>query len=82
MALKAKSPGVKRILQEAKDLTDSPDYIAAPLEDNVFEWYALPCHHPAKGHRHFTLRGPPGTDFEGGRFHGRSKVDRIAFFFC
>ena len=44
MALKAKSPGVKRILQEAKDLVDTPDYTAAPLEDNVFEWYASPCH--------------------------------------
>jgi ubiquitin-conjugating enzyme E2 J1 len=27
-------------------------------QDNLFEW-------------HFTLRGAPGTDFEGGRYHGR-----------
>ena len=34
------------------------DFDAAPLEDNLFEW-------------HFTIRGPPGTAFEGGRYHGR-----------
>ncbi|XP_003391734.2 PREDICTED: ubiquitin-conjugating enzyme E2 J1-like, partial [Amphimedon queenslandica] len=26
--------------------------------DNLFEW-------------HFTIQGPPGTDYEGGRYHGR-----------
>jgi len=26
--------------------------------ENFFEW-------------HFTIRGPPGSDFEGGRYHGR-----------
>jgi ubiquitin-conjugating enzyme E2 J1 len=36
----------------------NPDFDAAPLEDNLFEW-------------HFTIRGPPGTAFEGGRYHGR-----------
>lgn len=29
-----------------------------PNQDNLFEW-------------HFTIRGPPGTAFDGGRFHGR-----------
>lgn len=36
----------------------NPDFDARPLEDNLFEW-------------HFTIRGPPGTAFEGGRYHGR-----------
>ncbi len=27
-------------------------------QENLFEW-------------HFTLRGPPGTDFAGGVYHGR-----------
>lgn len=27
-------------------------------QDNLFEW-------------HFTIRGPPGTDFDGGVYHGR-----------
>ncbi|OLL24472.1 Ubiquitin-conjugating enzyme E2 J1 [Neolecta irregularis DAH-3] len=53
-----KNAGVRRILQEAKDMTIEPDFHAAPLDENLFEW-------------HFTLRGPPGTDFEGGRYHGR-----------
>lgn len=28
------------------------------FQDNIFEW-------------HFTLRGPRGTDFEGGVYHGK-----------
>lgn len=28
------------------------------LQDNLFEW-------------HFTVRGPPDSDFAGGRYHGR-----------
>lgn len=32
--------------------------MACPLEDDIFEW-------------HFTLRGPPDTEFEGGQYHGR-----------
>lgn len=54
-------PAVKRILQEARELEldKSPDYRASPLGDNnLFEW-------------HFSIRGPPGTAFEGGIFHGR-----------
>lgn len=35
------------------------DYFTArPCEDNLFEW-------------HFTIRGPPDSDFAGGRYHGR-----------
>lgn len=32
--------------------------VPSPTQDNIFEW-------------HFTIAGPPGTSFEGGRFHGR-----------
>jgi ubiquitin-conjugating enzyme E2 J1 len=56
----SKLPSVKRILQEARELELDPSdqYVAAPLEDNLFEW-------------HFTVRGPDGTAFRGGRYHGR-----------
>ncbi|CAB3375406.1 Hypothetical predicted protein [Cloeon dipterum] len=55
----AKSPAVKRIMREACELQAATDhYWARPLEDNLFEW-------------HFTVRGPSGTDFEGGLYHGR-----------
>lgn len=49
-------PSVKRILQETRELELEPSdqFRAAPLEDNLFEW-------------HFTVRGPDGTPFEGGR---------------
>eukprot|EP00039_Didymoeca_costata_P007314 m.98455 g.98455 ORF g.98455 m.98455 type:complete len:284 (-) comp13637_c1_seq4:1929-2780(-) len=54
-----RSPAVKRIMQEAKELAKPTDqYYAAPLEDNIFEW-------------HFTIRGPPDTPYENGRYHGR-----------
>lgn len=54
-----KSPGVKRLMKEAKELAEpTEEYFAYPLEDNIFEW-------------HFTVRGPPGTEFEGGYYHGR-----------
>lgn len=36
----------------------SPDYTAAPLETDLFEW-------------HFTLRGPPGSSYADGLYHGR-----------
>jgi len=47
-------------MQEARELANDPctDYTAAPLEDDIFEW-------------HCTLRGPAGTDFEGGLYHFR-----------
>ncbi|KAI8880812.1 UBC-like protein, partial [Backusella circina FSU 941] len=52
---------VKRIMQEAKELaseSNTYEYTAHPLEDNIFEW-------------HFTVRGPKDTPFENGRYHGR-----------
>lgn len=55
----AKSPAVKRLMREAQELHEATEeYCAAPLEDNLFEW-------------HFTVQGPPSTDFEGGVYHGR-----------
>ncbi|KAF8590515.1 UBC-like protein [Ramaria rubella] len=55
--------GVKRILQEARELATDPstDYHAAPLEDDIFEW-------------HCTMRGPTGTEFEGGIYHFRIQL--------
>ncbi|KAI0340613.1 UBC-like protein [Trametopsis cervina] len=54
------SSAVKRIMQEARELANDSctDYSAAPLEDDIFEW-------------HCTLRGPAGTEFEGGLYHFR-----------
>lgn len=54
------SPSIKRILADVREIArhPSPRYFAAPLEDNLFEW-------------HFTIRGPAGSDFEGGVYHGR-----------
>ncbi|GAA5983420.1 hypothetical protein JCM5350_007644 [Sporobolomyces pararoseus] len=58
--LSKRSAGVRRLLQEATELSndDSPDYNAAPLESDLFDW-------------HFTIRGLSGTEFEGGIYHGR-----------
>ncbi|KII88954.1 hypothetical protein PLICRDRAFT_159917 [Plicaturopsis crispa FD-325 SS-3] len=60
MALNKNNSAVKRIMQEARELANDPctDYSAAPLEDDIFEW-------------HCTLRGPAGTEFEGGLYHFR-----------
>lgn len=50
---------VKRLMKEAIELREpTPMYFAQPLDDNLFEW-------------HFTIRGPEGTEFEGGYYHGR-----------
>lgn len=71
---------VKRILREIKEIQNSndPDLTAAPLnvwktfifiwsliflylpflKDDIFEW-------------HFTVRGPPDSEFEDGIYHGR-----------
>jgi ubiquitin-conjugating enzyme E2 J1 len=57
----AQTPAAKRIMRESREMNEAgpnPDFSARPLEDNIFEW-------------HFTIRGPPGTAFEGGRYHGR-----------
>eukprot|EP00959_Pyramimonas_sp_CCMP1952_P401119 8405141-Pyramimonas_sp.AAC.1 len=57
-----KNPAVKRILQELKEFQNirdtSPDVISEPLQDNIFEWQ-------------FAIKGPSGTEFEGGIYHGR-----------
>jgi ubiquitin-conjugating enzyme E2 J1 len=48
-------------VKEAAELSQnpSPDYVAYPLEDNIFEW-------------HFTLRGPPApSPFANGLYHGK-----------
>ncbi|CAN0418939.1 unnamed protein product [Lampetra fluviatilis] len=54
-----RSPAVKRLMKEAQELREpTQHYFAQPLEDNLFEW-------------HFSVRGPPDSDFEGGIYHGR-----------
>mmetsp|Transcript_27262 Transcript_27262/g.38342 ORF Transcript_27262/g.38342 Transcript_27262/m.38342 type:complete len:521 (-) Transcript_27262:21-1583(-) len=57
---KSKSPSLRRIQADIRELALDPSdqYYAAPLESDMFEW-------------HFTIRGAPGTDFEGGIYHGR-----------
>ncbi|KAI4718349.1 UBC-like protein [Aureobasidium sp. EXF-10727] len=57
----AKGTTIKRILKEAAEITTNPtpDFYAAPLEENLFEW-------------HFTIAGPPDpSPFAGGVYHGR-----------
>jgi len=55
----SRSPAVKRLMQEAKELHSATEmYHAHPVEDNLFEW-------------HFTVRGAPDTAFAGGIYHGR-----------
>ncbi|ORY71095.1 ubiquitin-conjugating enzyme/RWD-like protein [Pseudomassariella vexata] len=56
----SKSPTMRRIMKEAAEFSQSPspDYTAAPLESDLFEW-------------HFTLRGPPNSAFAEGIYHGR-----------
>ena len=56
----SKSPTVKRILTESRELSKNsdPTIAAAPLETNLFEW-------------HFTIKGPPSTPYEAGLYHGR-----------
>ena len=54
-----RSPAVKRLMKEAKELNQpTAHFFAQPLEENLFEW-------------HFTVKGPSDTPFEGGRYHGR-----------
>jgi len=54
-----KSPAVKRLMREAAELSSpTGEYYAAPLEENLFEW-------------HFTVRGPEGSEFQEGVYHGR-----------
>jgi ubiquitin-conjugating enzyme E2 J1 len=60
MQYNVNNPSIKRILREVKEMEAEPSnqYHAAPLEENLFEW-------------HFTIKGPAGTEFEGGLYHGR-----------
>ena len=62
-----KNTGVRRIMEEVNEMKKDPSdqYHAMPLEDNIFDW-------------HFTLRGPKGTDFEGGFFRGCKNVTPTA----
>ena len=55
-----RTPALRRIQADIRELDKhpSPRYSARPLDDNMFEW-------------HFTIRGPAGSDFEGGVYHGR-----------
>ena len=39
----------------------SNDFVANPIKDDMFCW-------------HFTIRGPPDTEFEGGLYHGIIKL--------
>jgi ubiquitin-conjugating enzyme E2 J1 len=50
----------KQTVKEAQELANapSPDYTAAPLESDLFEW-------------HFTFRGPPTSVYSEGIYHGR-----------
>lgn len=51
---------IRRIQRELKEINESPSrhWTAAPFGDDLYEWQ-------------FTVRGPPGTDFEGGIYTGR-----------
>ncbi len=56
----SKSPSLRRIQADIRELSIDPSdqYHAAPLESDMFVW-------------HFTIRGAPDTDFEGGIYHGK-----------
>ncbi|WWC63329.1 uncharacterized protein I303_105929 [Kwoniella dejecticola CBS 10117] len=57
-----RSTAVKRIMQEASELAsadiDEDGFVAAPLEDDIFEW-------------HCTMRGVSGSEYDGGLYHLR-----------
>ena len=50
---------IKRLTKEFSNMQDKPSYqyYAEPIKGEMFEW-------------HFTVRGPPETDYEGGIYHG------------
>lgn len=59
--MSSRNPTIKRILKESAELSThpSPDFTAAPLDADLYEW-------------HFTLRGPPSpSPFHNGIYHGR-----------
>ncbi|KAH9171496.1 UBC-like protein [Lactarius sanguifluus] len=62
--LNKNNSAVKRIMQEARELANDPstEVLCSPIGgDDIFEW-------------HCTLRGPSGTDFEGGLYHFRIRL--------
>ncbi|EER07510.1 ubiquitin-conjugating enzyme E2 J1, putative [Perkinsus marinus ATCC 50983] len=56
----ASSQTIRRIQREILEIQRNPssNWTASPTADSIFEW-------------HYTFKGPPGTEFEGGRYHGR-----------
>ena len=77
-------PAVKRLMREAIELRNpTPMYFAQPLEVNGMETHSgldlllASSHLPFSSSQenlfewHFTIRGPEGTEFEGGIYHGR-----------
>lgn len=60
MASSGSTSSIRRIQRELKEISEDPSrhWTAAPVSDDLFEWQ-------------FAVRGPPGTDFEGGIFTGR-----------
>ena len=54
---------LKRIQKEFQNMINDPseDFYANPIKDDMFCW-------------HFTIRGPPDTEFEGGLYHGIIKL--------
>ena len=54
---------LKRIQKEYQNMIKDPsnDFFANPIKDDMFCW-------------HFTIRGPPDTEFEGGLYHGVIKL--------
>ena len=57
------SISLKRIQKEFQSFIKDPseDFVANPIKDDMFCW-------------HFTIRGPPDTEFEGGLYHGIIKL--------
>ena len=53
----------KRLISEyeKQKKTPSDQFIAQPLESNLFEW-------------HFTLKGCPSSPYEGGLYHGKVEL--------
>ena len=56
----ASSTTIRRINRELAEIhgKPSPHWTSQVIGDNILEY-------------HFIIRGPPGTDFEGGLYHGR-----------
>jgi len=54
---------IKRIQQEIKEFQQnpSPNFHAAPIGEDIHIW-------------HFTIRGPPDTEFAGGLYHGKIEL--------